>query len=308
MKFQRRDGKILVAIHENDGVLARRQIKDLFWPHKTWRAMAYRLSTLRENEFITWPSQEQRRTKPIPEPICWLDWKGILYIAGLHGVRVKSPVRANENQMRLLQRRLRAQGTRWLREPNWSTLAHDLAVVDFRVAVTHSLHDIPFLSMENWISESNFRANMDVIEYQVQAKNGKVTKRKKGVCPDGFFTISNLTRKGRGEAYRARFLLELDMATHDNPSFGFEKAAAGAAYIRSDEYKSRFATTSGRWLVVTTGEVRMRNLMRQTKEKLIEGTDLFYFTTLDLIVGNNIFISPIWRQVDSTEAMPLPIT
>ena len=37
--------------------------------------------------------------------------------------------------MRTMARNLRAQGFRWLREPRWMQLAHDLAVVDCRLAI-----------------------------------------------------------------------------------------------------------------------------------------------------------------------------
>ena len=66
--------------------------------------------------------------------------------------------------------------------------------------------------------------------------------------------------------------MEMDLATHDNPSFGIEKAAAGAAYIKSEKYKKRFGSNSGRWLVITTGVTRMKNLMNQTREKAMSNS------------------------------------
>ena len=105
---------------------------------------------------------------------------------------------------------------------------------------------------------------MDKVDFQFINREGISQKRCKGVCPDGYFVIVDEERKAQGKPCRARFLLELDMATHDNPSFGIEKAAAGAAYIHHPSYKVRFGSNSGRWLVVTTGDVRMKNLMHQT--------------------------------------------
>ena len=125
--------------------------------------------------------------------------------------------------------------------------------------------------------------------------------RKKGIIPDGYFVIVDENRKARGGAYKARFLVELDRATHDNPSFGIEKAAPGAAYISSPKYKERFGANAGRWLVVTTGEVRMKNLMLQTKERAKGEARLFFFTTLELLDKGNVFSSPVWWQVDQPD-------
>ena len=95
------------------------------------------------------------------------------------------------------------------------------------------------------------------------------------------------------------------MATHDNTSFGIEKAAAGAAYIQSDLYRQRFGANAGRWLIVTTSEVRMKNLMRQTKKRVEKFSQLFFFTTLDQINVNNILSRPIWWQVDNGNPVTL---
>jgi len=54
MRFQDRDGAILQAIHENDGVLARRHLKALFWPKVTKQAMEQRLSLLYHNGYLNW--------------------------------------------------------------------------------------------------------------------------------------------------------------------------------------------------------------------------------------------------------------
>ena len=64
------------TIYANDGVLARRHLKALFWPEMTKQAMEQRLSTLYHNGYLNWPNLEQRRTKPIPEPVVWLGWRG----------------------------------------------------------------------------------------------------------------------------------------------------------------------------------------------------------------------------------------
>ena len=61
MRFQPRDSEIIFAIHKYDGVLARRQLKAMFWPETTPQAMERRLSLLQQNRFLDWPSKEPRR-------------------------------------------------------------------------------------------------------------------------------------------------------------------------------------------------------------------------------------------------------
>ena len=81
--------------------------------------------------------------------------------------------------------------------------------------------------------------------------------------------------------------------------------APGLAYIRSREYKARFGDNSGRWLVVTTGERRMRNLMRQTRRVAGDGAGIFLFTTFDQVESGNILIDRVWRQVGREETVSL---
>lgn len=223
MRFQNRDAHILLKIYENDGVLARRHLKNLYWPSKSTRAMEVRLSKLQRNNYISWPTREHQRTMPIPEPVCWLGWRGAQFIAGLNGVGVDDINGESENQMRIFQKQLRDIGIRWVREPRWSLLSHDLAIVDFRYAVENSANELQSINIENWITESEFRSNMDVVEYKVRSQSGEVKTLKRGVCPDAYFEIVNDGQNLRGDD-KFNCLLELDMATHSNPSFGREKA------------------------------------------------------------------------------------
>ena len=222
-----------------------------------------------------------------------------------NGHNIEQPNSENENQMRLLQARLRSHGIRWLREPNWNQVLHDLVVSDFRIAVEKHLRTTHQLSLEQWIPESVFRASPDPVKYWVRGNNGKSLQKKKGVVPDGFFIVADAKRKARGIGHRARFLLEVDMATHDNPSFGYEKAAAGAAYIQSNSYLKRFGANAGRWLIVTTSKIRMNNLMRQTKQQATMNTELFYFTTHDYLHSRDPMTDPIWWQVEKERPQSL---
>jgi hypothetical protein len=305
MRFQERDFEILRTIYNNDGILAKRQLQLLFWPGMSTRAMEKRLSKLNHGEYLTWPSRDQWRSKPIPEPICWLGWKGILMVAGKRGKVIESPSRINENKLRKLENKLRDKGIHWMREPRWIQLEHDIAVTDFRLGVEQAVAELRSLTLEKWITDGTFRSSMDVIEYGVKGKDGALKTEKKGICPDGYFEISDERRRINGTPARARFLVEVDMSTHDNPSFGREKAVPGVAYIKSIAYKNRFGYNSGRWLIVTTGKVRMKNLTQQTIQSVGSGSKAFLFTTFEQLVGKNALTESIWTQPGNDKPISL---
>ena len=294
MRFQDRDGLILHAIQEYGGVIAKRQIHDLFWKGKSERAMQKRLSKLHNHRYINWPTLEQRKLNPIPEPIIWLGWKGALQIANKSNLKVDPPKTINENQLRSLELSLRRKGFRWLREPRWTQLHHDLITIDIRLKIGFDLQELKYLEMGRWINETDFRSNYDRISFTYKDRKGRLRHKKRGVIPDGYFCLLDKKRDTKGLPAKAHFLLEVDMATHDNPSFGIEKAAAGAAYIRSAEYKNRNGSNAGRWLIITTSDIRMGNLMQQTHEKAGKNSSLFFFMTFSDFFTNNVFLEPIW--------------
>ena len=81
MRFQERDGLILLAVHEYGGVLATRHVKRLFWPDKSLRALQRRLSKLCQHAYLARPTKVDRRTQPLPvntRSVYWLAWKGVL--------------------------------------------------------------------------------------------------------------------------------------------------------------------------------------------------------------------------------------
>ena len=147
--------------------------------------------------------------------------------------------------------------------------------------------------------------DMDVVEYTIRVGDGGVKKERKGVRPDGYFVIADKQRLSRGLLARARFLLELDGSTYDNPRFGREKVVPGIAYIKSKEYKTRFGDNSGRWLVVTTGEQRMMNMKRQAETVGGKGAGIFYFTSLDKISSETVLDTPIWYRGGDNYPRPL---
>lgn len=298
LRFQERDGQILQAVHNYDGLLARRQIKQLFWPQASQQAMDRRLGLLQGSGYLTNPTLQERRTHPIPEPVVWLGWRGILYLAAQAGLDVSAPNPPNENRQRRLEQELRTAGLRWLREPRWSQLAHDIAVNDFRLTIEAAVARWPSLSLETWIPEGDFLSQMDSV-----AVPG--LQRRKGVRPDGFFILANHLRQIDNSPAKARFLLELDNSTHPLSRFGREKALAGLAYIHSQEYRERFGYNSGRWLVVCKSRARLNNLKQQTEKVLGKHAKLFLFTTIAEVQPHTVLSVPIWICGRSSQPQPL---
>jgi len=300
MRFQVRDGRILQAIHAHDGLLARRQIKQLFWPKASAQAMERRLMLLFHAGYLNMPDADQRRVHAIPEPVVWLGWRGILFIASQSGLEIEPPGKVNENQLRKLEIQLRKQGLRWQRTPRWSQLEHDVAVNDFRLSVERAVQKWPSLTLEQWLPEGEFLANMDTITV---SRGGR--RRRKGVRPDGLFVLVDHMRQIRNSPAKARFLLELDNSTHPLNRFGRDKALPGWAYIRSHAYRRRFGFNSGRWLVVCKSKARLANLKERTEKVLGKQASVFLFTTLDQTEPGHVLNEAIWLRAGSSEPLPL---
>ena len=143
------------------------------------------------------------------------------------------------------------------------------------------------------------------MQYRFIGPDERERQMKKRVYPDSYFLIVDEQRLTQGSLARARFLLELDNATHSRNRFGREKVAPGLMYIKSAAYKARFGDNSGKWLVVTTGGTRMEHLMRRTEKVAKEQAGAFLFTTLDQLREGNVLTQPIWHQVGRSGTKPL---
>lgn len=84
------------------------------------------------------------------------------------------------------------------------------------------------------------------------------------IRPDGLFVLST-------SDHLIRYLLEIDRSTEDNPRFLREKILPGLAYVKSQAYTDRFGHRSGRWLVVTTGERHLANMLSQAERGNAKG-------------------------------------
>jgi len=267
MRLTERDKRILEALHTYDGVLSFSQLQRLFFTGKSQTELRLRL--LYQNGYLARPSEDQRRQTP--EMIYWLDKKGAEIVANLNGTPLPEFY--------------------WRKEPRWFQLEHDLKVIDFRLDLLHASKSDASIRVETWVPESEFWSYPDEVTYNFQ---GKALKRY--IRPDGFFMLNT------GE-HRIRYLLEIDRSTEDNPRFLREKILPGLAYLKSEPYEKRFGHRSGRWLVVTTGERRLTNMLSQAHHAKVNG--LFYFTTFDKVTPDSLLHSPIWRRVDRAEPVPL---
>jgi len=133
----------------------------------------------------------------------------------------------------------------------------------------------------------------DRISHKTSA--GKKTSRT--VRPDSYFVIERQPRIGRCKPFA--FLLEVDMASEDNPRFAREKVRPGAAYLKSTQYAERFGLRHGRYLVITTGRRRMLNMKAQAERH--GGKGLFYFSTFDAIQAETVISEPVWMLAGHQE-------
>ena len=304
MRFQPRDQQILLDIYEHDGAMAKRHLKEKYWPDKTERAMEQRLAKLENADYIARPNWEQRRCKPIPEPVRWLKWRGALAVASYYGIKVNPPKSDNEYQLRSFQTKLRDAGLRGVREPRWIQLAHDLSVIDFKVAMEKSLKSFSNLHMQQWVPEGYFRSSL---ANRIKSPEGMMKpNNKKEILPDGYIEIIDTESMKRGDPHTARFLLEIDMATHDNISFGKEKILPGINYIQSPNYFNLTGSNKGHWLIATKGhEKRLANLMKQVEKHAWDDSELFFLTTFEQIGDSNLLTEPIWMQAGIDKPLAL---
>jgi len=203
--------------------------------------------------------------------IYWLDRNGAEVVSSLNGTPL--------------------QEFTWRKEPRWFQVEHDLAVNDFRLDIEAACRATPDVTLETWIPESEFWSHPDQITYK--ASDYQV-KRK--IRPDGFFMLTT-------GGHRLRYLLEIDRSTEDNPRFLREKVLPGLAYLMSEAYAERFGHRSGRWLIVTTGERRLNNMLQQARRGDTKG--LFYFTTYNKLNVGTILSAPIWSRTDRQDLVPL---
>jgi hypothetical protein len=267
MRLTERDRRILEAVHTYDGMLGFSQLKKMFFTGESQAKQ--RLKLLYQNRYLNRPNNKQRRR--VPEMIYWLDKQGAAIVTSLNG----TPIREFS----------------WRKQPRWFQVEHDQAVNDFRLDMEQACKQDPEIELVTWMPESEFWAYPDRVSYEYQERS-----KQRKIRPDGYLMLAL-------PKHKIRYLLEIDRGTEDNPRFLREKILPGLAYIDSKAYKDRFGQNGGRWLVVTTGEKRLANMMKQAKRAHTGGK--FYFTTFDQLSVDTILHAPIWRRADRSENLPL---
>ena len=334
MPFLEIDGVILHKVAYCDGVAARRQLMDFPeiavqykpWvgqePHALPRGLEKRLAAMKAGHYIEWPSREQRKTRPIPESVIWIGPRGAIWLAAQRGIHIEEPKSFNEYQLRKLKRDFKKQGFRWMRQPRFNELSHDLLMTDLRLKLERDLVESTWIAetgelvqqfvITEQVLDGDFRSDPDETTYDlVDAKGKKLQKggqqlvTKKLVIPDWYSLILDTWRQTKGDKRcRIRGLWELDNKTHTNRNFKLEKVVPGVAYIKSPAYKARFGYNNGVWFVVTSGgEERMQHLMMQAIEA-IGNTNFFRFSTTELCFSRNMAFDPIWWRAHEQHSQP----
>jgi hypothetical protein len=270
LRLTDRDRRILETVHTYDGILSFEQLRHLFFGSRT--ATTNRLMLLYQHGYLERLNRRQRAAYPYM--LYWLGEKGAAYVAGLSGLSLSE--------------------FSYRHEPRWSQVEHDLAVNEVRMALTDACQQEAGFELLQWIPESEFHAQPDRVEW-VDATGKRDTRT---LIPDGYSLLSRGARE-------FRFLWEMDRRTEDNPRFVREKVLPGLAYLASSPYKARFGFNTGQWLIITTGNRRLRNMKRQTEWAAKAAANRFYFTTLDQITSNTILTAPIWQRGGESKPIPL---
>ncbi|MBZ0280289.1 MAG: replication-relaxation family protein [Anaerolineae bacterium] len=264
LQLTQRDGRLMETIYHYEGVLSADQIERLFFT--SHRRMQARLSTLYHNRYVDRTNLQEQSA--LGFVAYFLAEKGIAYLCGLWGI---SPKELNP----------REKGERM------SLVRHDVRLNEVRMAVMDALRQLPQSELKVWVNSRSFYADNDTIWYL----DGKQRKHKRAIRPDAYFYVVS---PGVETARHSHFLLELDMRTEHNARFVDEKIRPGLAYFESEAYRNRFGVNAGRYLVVTTGETRLKN-MKQQAETVGKAAERFYFTTFEAATANGAFFTqPIW--------------
>jgi hypothetical protein len=271
-----RDIAIIELMWECEGIMARRQIENLFWAGRNRSGARQRLRLLYDHKYLNQPS-DRRQCNNAPEHIYWLDSLGYELV----GIESKNPK---------LKR---------IKTFNPMMLRHHLQVVDVRLKVMGDVKMIKDLRLGEWIGENQFRVRTP----QIQQKDKK-GKRSQGIIPDGFFSLWNGFHAAPGRQQVFGYLVEVDRGTEDLGRIK-DKLKRGALYVDSRDYKERTGLSSGRFLMITTGWERAENMMHLARNEGVSWA--WYFTTISqtLDAKHNSIIDPIWKRADSTKFVSL---
>ncbi len=172
-------------------------------------------------------------------------------------------------------------------------LEHTLMVNDLRLAIELGARQRRD-TLETWLREEELKVRPDRV--WIEAQPGQ--RRRVALVPDAYFRLI----AGR---QRASFFLEADRATEAQGRWT-HKVRAYLAYVRSGAYLRRYGSRCLRVITVTTGERRLANLMRTTRQVCDpHSRALFWFATQEQIAPQTVLHAPIWRVPGQEQAATL---
>lgn len=279
-RFTERDQKILLAMARYEGFLSVPQVLDLYFPSsKSAVKRAYkRLELLWRARYLNRPTREQRRE--LPEMMYWLAKKGHDFVQSEGaGFYVRRKVKGEIKDVMA-----------WVKKPRFIQARHDLMINEFHLDVELASREHDF-EIFDWQPSYIFHRNGDLVHFT----DSKGRPAKKRYEPDSYFMLE-YKQQGR------RFLLEIDRGRAGKEQVHRvvnEKILLGVPYIKSREYKERFGIeqqkrSSGRMLIVTSGQGRLENLIEKTVEHFPKLAQWYLFTTFDQVTKDTVVTEPIW--------------
>lgn len=268
MALTPRDRHILETIHQFEGMLADYQIERLFFASTP--RMKARMSLLYHNNYVDRFTRQQQSNYGFMA--YFVAEQGIEYLSNKHGLKSKE---------------LRPR----TKEERNSLIQHDVTLNDVRIAILEALARQPQAQLLEWVTARTFARDYDTITYTDQ----QGMKKKRNMHPDAYCHI----RTGRQHSH---LFLEVDRSSESNRRFVDEKVRPSIFYLASEQYKQRFGTDRGRWLVIVRGEddatgERRVEYMKHQAEKAGEAVRIFFYTTFkEATRPGAFFTEPIWRR------------
>ena len=257
--------EVLQGIYEHEGVMSQRQIVKRFFPGCTSTWPEARLTQYYDHRLLKKHDASFVNGEQLGEIVYTLDVAGARY---LHTQRHADAA------------------LKWRRTPRWSTLAHDLKINDFRIAITLAAQASPRFELVQWVSEYELS--------QTFKAYGRL---------DGFFRLRRQSPTQADRIEELAILPEIDMGNHPLKRFVKKKVKPVLSFIGSNEYQRIFGVKYGVCFVITTGTKRLENLKAKTEEA--GGNGLFYFTTFDKVNEGAVLTSTIWQLAGSESRFPL---
>jgi hypothetical protein len=257
--------EVLKGVFAHEGIMSQRQIVKRYFPgcRSTWPGV--RLTQYFDHRLLNKHDASFVNGEQLGEIVYTLDTVGARYLCAQLSADIE---------------------LKWRRNPRWFTLAHDLRINDFRIAVSLAAQASPHFELVEWISEYELS--------QQFKKRGRL---------DGFFRLRRHSPSQPDRLEELAILLEIDMANHPLNRFVKRKVKPALSFVDSAKYREAFGVPYGTCFVITTGPGRLANLKAKTEEA--GGNGRFYFTTFDEVSETTVLTQPIWQLAGSGDRFSL---